>query len=136
MKRVILIIFIVVIAAFLGVWKFVFKKAETSVKSKKADMEVTASELVNAFESDEESANLQYFNKVVLVRGTISEIKSDETGNFIYLKEPESLSGVLCGFDKSIDLPEKIQSGDEVAIKGVCTGYLMDVVLNKCVIEK
>ena len=48
------------------------------------------------------------------------------------LKSPDEISGVICSFDKTA-LPEKLpEIGDTIKIKGMCSGYLLDVVLNKC----
>jgi hypothetical protein len=135
MKRILLIILIVGLVVAFGTWKYVFRKAETSVKSEKAEVEITATELLKSFEVNEDSANARFLNKIILVEGTVAEVKSDTSGYSIYLKEPESVSGVLCGFNKEVKIEKQIKPGDVVIIKGICNGYLMDVVLNKCCIE-
>ena len=54
----------------------------------------------------------------------------------IYLKNPEDAAGIMCGFDKTAIDKSNLKPGDTIRIKGICTGYLMDVVLNKCTLEK
>jgi hypothetical protein len=135
MKKFLLISLIVAAIGTLIVLKITFRKADTSVESKKVDVVITANDLLNAFESDETTANAKYLNKIILVEGIIAEIKADSTSVSVYLKEPEAISGVLCGFNSETEISDKINIGQKIKIKGMCTGYLMDVVLNKCAFE-
>jgi hypothetical protein len=135
MKRIIIIILVVGLVAGVATWKYVFRKAETSVASKKADVEISAKDLLNAYETNEDTANAKFLNKIIQVEGTVAEVKTDTSGYSVYLKEPESVSGVLCGFNKEVKIEKHIKTGDVVIIKGICSGYLMDVVLNKCSFE-
>lgn len=115
---------------------YVFRKADISVASKKPDFVLQASELLKNFTENENAANAMYLDKVLLVKGLVDKISTDSASVSINLKSPEDISGVQCGFDlKSIDLTS-IKQGDSISIKGICTGYLMDVVLNKCSVEK
>jgi competence protein ComGC len=135
MRKWILLLSIVAVLAALIIWKITFRKSDTSVHGKKADIEITATELLNAYETDEAGANEKYLNKIILVEGIIYEVQTDTNGTSVYLKEPDAMSGVLCGFNKETQITVTMHKGDNIKIKGVCTGYLMDVVLNKCSIE-
>jgi hypothetical protein len=135
-KYIVLLILIALAAASaVTVWKYTFRKAESSVVSKKADVEIAASDLLNAFETDENQANTLYLDKIVLVTGKIETVSEDSIGLSVYLKESDSVSGILCSFEKGSVEPSSLQSGNIVRIKGICTGYLMDVVMNKCSLE-
>ncbi len=123
-----------VIIAIVVFW--VFRPASKTVKSKKADVEITAENLIQAYEADEAEANKLYNDKVILVTGTIAGITDDAAVITVTLKNPESISGVLCSFDKNTISKEVFTVGDEVKIKGICNGYLMDVVLNKCFLQE
>jgi hypothetical protein len=136
MKRIILIILALAIVGAFITWKVVFRKSDTSVASKKADVEITADSLFASFEGDETKANSLYLNKIVLVSGLISEVTVTETGYSVYLKNPDDISGILCGFNGKLQNEDNLKTGAVVKIKGICTGYLMDVVLNKCSLEK
>ncbi len=120
----------------IAVWRYTFRASETSVSGKIADIEISASELLNKFENNEDSANIAFLDKIILVTGTVDNIKEDSTGVSVYLKNSESISGVMCSFDRTAINPAKIKSGETLKIKGICTGYLMDVVMNKCSLEE
>jgi type II secretory pathway pseudopilin PulG len=135
MKRTILIIIIVIILAAVAVYLYVFRKTEASVASREADYSVTANDLVNAFETDENAANVKYLDKVVKVQGTVAEINENNNEISVILREPGTTSGVTCSFDESALKKDRLKSGQKVFIKGICTGYLMDVVLNRCALD-
>jgi hypothetical protein len=115
----------------------IFREADSDVGKKTADFEISAKELVENFEMNEDSANSRYLGKIVLIKGNISNISEQDDVVSVYLKADEDLAGVLCSFDpKSINL-QSLKVGNELQIKGICSGYLLDVVLNKCtIVEK
>jgi hypothetical protein len=129
---------IVAIILFVGVWSWVFKKSDVSVGTKKADIEIEAGALVESFETDENAANSKYLNKVIRVTGPVDKIVEGANDVSVYLKKKGESSGVSCNFDKSVFKSKnvKCKTGDLISIKGICSGYLMDVVLNKCAVEK
>ncbi|HJX71563.1 MAG TPA: hypothetical protein VJ346_06415 [Bacteroidales bacterium] len=128
---IILAIFLAVFGAIL-IYLWVFKKTDLSVNLKKADFKISAGELLQSFENDEESANTTFVNKVIIVTGLVDDVSEDSSIITVYLKDKDAISGVLCSFDKSVMSVNKISKGKEISIKGICSGYLLDVVLNKC----
>ncbi len=128
-------IVIIVLAVFIT-WKWVFREADTSVSAQKADISLDAAKLVQDFEMNEDSANTKYLNKVVSISGTVDNLKETENNITVYLKDPGDISGVVCSFDKTTLDTSSVKPGDRVKIKGICSGYLLDVVLNKCAIDK
>jgi predicted aconitase len=88
--------------------------------------------LVQAFESDENAANSMYLDKIVTVTGTVESVTTDTTAVTVYLKESDGLAGVICSFDRKATGISALHNGMQVSIKGICTGYLMDVVMNRC----
>jgi hypothetical protein len=136
MKRfIIALLVLAVLVAYLG-WKWVNRTGDTSVASQKTELEVTSPDLIKDFESNETIANKKYIGKVIGVSGTIAEIKENKTDISVYLKEPNGISGVSCSFSKDAIHQEGLKVGQNIRLKGICSGYLMDVVLNKCAIEK
>jgi hypothetical protein len=122
---------IALVAAFL-VWKYTFRKSETSMVDQKPEFELKASVLIQAFETDETAANQKYLGKVILVSGHIDSITVDSLTIAVNLKESDAAAGVICSFDKNNLNVARLQKGTYVNIKGICTGYLMDVVMNRC----
>jgi hypothetical protein len=130
------ILILIVIALFAVMfWKYTFRKSETSVSEQKAEIEMKASELVQDYEMNENAANQKYIGKIILVSGIVNSIDTDSLSISVVLKESSATAGVMCSFDKNNLDVTRIKPGTSVNIKGVCTGYLMDVVMNKCSLE-
>jgi hypothetical protein len=136
-KRFILpAIILVAIIVFLIVKFYIFKESATSVSSRSAEFKMGAPELLMSFEKDENASNLKYNNKVLLVTGMVDKVTEAEANYTVYLKNQGSTAGVLCSFDKKEFQKNPLRSGDLASIKGICNGYLEDVILNKCAVEK
>jgi hypothetical protein len=131
-----LLLIALAIVAALIVWKWAFKKTEVSVSSKRAEIEIEAAVLTREFEENEEAANVRYLGKVITVSGTVNSVTEDEQNLSVYLKNTEDISGVMCTISKASANTILIKTGDQGKIKGICDGYLMDVKLNKCSLEK
>jgi len=132
---VVLLLIALAIVAALIVWKWVFKKSEVNVSSKKAEIEIEAAVLTREFEENEEAANVRYLGKVITVSGSVNSVTEDQQNLSVYLKNAEDFSGVMCTINKASENAKPIKAGDQVKIKGICDGYLMDVKLNKCSLE-
>jgi hypothetical protein len=114
---------------------YLYNKKPVDVRMIDPDLLVTADSLILEFNSDEVAANLKYLDKVIAVKGIISDIKIDSsTGQAsVILDSGDPISAVTCSFyNDEIGGVQKLSKGILVVIKGKCTGKLMDVVLNNC----
>lgn len=107
------------------------------------DYSITATQLIKEFESDEQSSNGKYWNKVILVDGMVKEIAKDDRGFYsVVLGDTSVMSSVRCSMD-SIHNKESasLQKGTNAAMKGICTGFNRDdllgsdVILIRCVVD-
>lgn len=97
---------------------------ETSIK-------VSAAELFRSFESNETEANKLYLDKVLEVTGKITEVSSNQNGVPVLTLETENIIfGVRCTMEKTESL---VQVGETITIKGICTGYLSDVIITNAI---
>lgn len=127
MKKILIALgLLAVIGGIIGYYQY--NKPVASIENKKADVEVMAGDLVAAYEQDETSANEQYNEKILLVKGIISQITEEDNLNKIFLETENPLSGVICEMEPGQDVGS-LKTGDEVKIKGRCTGFLTDVIL-------
>jgi hypothetical protein len=135
--KYIAIFFSIVIAVLVTVYLIVFRKADDSVAGLNPKYKLSCSVLVNEFEKDEDLANAKYLDKIVEIEGTIAELSSDTSGVHITLHDENATSGITCSFSisQNIDIKE-LKLGSTIVIKGICTGFSMDVTLNKGTIVK
>ncbi len=134
-KVIIIIVAIIVIAAgVLIALKYTFRGHKETEK-KKADIEITATQLLSEFMENEPAANEKFGGKIVEVTGVVGEIEDDESGLKVYLRDEDAFEGVSCAMSEGIAAGD-IKEGENIIIRGECDGMLLDVILKRCVIIK
>lgn len=119
-----------------GVGLYLYNKPHKDIAHATPDFELASAQLFADFETDEAAAQARYLDKVVEVNGTVREVSAAEEGGLNVILNTESdFAGVICQFNaEQAEAAAGLQTGQEVTIKGVCTGMLMDVVLIRCVL--
>lgn len=101
----------------------------------KPDFIVTSSELFDDFLTDEDLANSKYTGKIIFVQGVIEEIIHNEGQTIIILQTDDLFSGISCRVsEKEHSKAVFLKQGQSIRIKGQCSGKLIDIILNNCVI--
>lgn len=113
-----------------GVGLYLFNKPLESTESMKSHYSMAASDLLQAFENNEDEANSKYLDKVIEVNGNVAKMDNKEGTITIYLDADNPLSSVIFQLEHS---ETNIKQGDDITLKGICTGYLMDVVMVRAV---
>lgn len=113
-----------------------YNKPFANMEKAEADATIDAQALYADFEADEAAANTKYLGKVVEVSGTVKEVKKDEAGKIsIILDSGNELAAIVCELDELTQHPKTdFAAGEQIKVKGNCTGILMDVVLVRCVV--
>ena len=120
----------------LGIGLYLYNKQDKNLQKADPDFVITSVDLQMAFEDDEAVALAKYVNKIIEVTGTVESIKAGEGDiTSVVLKTGSGLSSVICTLSSHSD-PAELVSGNEVTIRGECSGFLMDVLLNNCTIIK
>lgn len=97
---------------------------------------VTATELYAQFSSDHIQANQAYLNKVLQVSGRVLTIKNSRYAEpVVILSTGNPLFGVACSLSQAEPSAQPVKPGETITIKGICTGYLSDVVLSNSIIR-
>ena len=135
-KRKYILVFVVLIllAVLYGIKEY--NRKPTDLSKVNPDATISAVALITSFKENEATANKTFLGKTVLVNGIISEIDNEnDTLVNVYLGDSILLEKVSCSMDmtKSEEY-KKLKQGQQISIKGFCTGYLQDVELNRCVI--
>jgi hypothetical protein len=131
-KKIIAAVLILALAGAGYGW-YQYQKAPPDIRKEKGGIEITAIELLKAFQQDERAANTKYVDKILVVAGTVTDVQTDSSGQAtVYLQTNDLLATVTCSLYKDDEGVKKIKAGSSARIKGVCTGMLTDVVLNKC----
>ncbi|WP_299436775.1 hypothetical protein [uncultured Aquimarina sp.] len=137
-KTRIIVIISMLIIALIGtfIYTAVYNKPHIDVSETAPNISIESSVLLDDFLNDETQANSKYLDQIIEISGAISEITTNKDGNgIITLSNENSIGSVICHLspeeNKKINSLKKEQ---KITIKGICTGYLMDVILVKCVL--
>ena len=113
---------------------YMYNLKHTDMAKAKPDFIISALVLQKAFEDDETAASTRYINKILEVTGTIASVKPAENNILsISLVTGSDLSSVICTFPAIAD-PSKFISGNQITLRGECSGFLLDVLLNNCAV--
>ena len=126
-----------VIVAVLGimgiyVW-YLYNKPHLDLRSASPDFTITASLLFSEYNENEKFADDRYIGKVIEVSGIVNSIEIEgETISKITLATDDPLSEIQC--EMVNNTIEHVNRGEEVTVRCMCTGKLIDIILNKCAI--
>ncbi len=107
---------------------------KVSAKGQSADFSYSADQLYQEYKFNERNGDKKFIGKVIEVTGTISEISKDNQGALvILLSADDALGGVLGTLEMSeAEKAAHLKLGKTVTLKGICSGMIMEVVLNRC----
>ncbi|MBC7885710.1 MAG: hypothetical protein H7X99_09560 [Saprospiraceae bacterium] len=123
------ILILIALGIFAGY--YMYNKPHAETQGAKADITINPADLLAAFELDETKANAMYLDKIIEVKGKVKSINEVEQGGSISLDTGNEISSVICEFEHAASI-DGVKVGDEVIIKGFCSGKLMDVILVRC----
>jgi len=126
------IVIIVLILGLSAIW-FIYRMYNKPHRDplSETSIQISASDLYLNYESNETEANELYLDKVVEIKGRIAEITTNqELVPIVVLETDNPIFGVRCTMENPM---VNAQVGDTVTIKGICTGYLSDVIITKSV---
>ena len=113
---------------------YMFNLKHTDMAKAKPDFVITSVLLQKEFEDNESAASIKYINKIIEVNGKIISIKTADNNSVnITLATGNDLSSVICTFPAIAD-PSILKPGNEITLRGECSGFLMDVLLNNCAV--
>lgn len=111
--------------------------SENNYNASKVEICIQSNTLIEAFIDDEKKANDLYINKLLQVTGVVKEINFLNDKNTLILQSTNySDSGIICDIHKSqIKKLTNIKKHQKVILKGICKGFLKDVILLDCYID-
>jgi len=128
-KSIVIVVLILCLSAAWVIYRMYNKPHRDPLAE--ASIKISATELFQNYENDETTANGHYLDKVLEVSGKIAEITTNqELIPIVVLETDNPMFGVRCTMENPI---VNAQVGDSVTIKGICTGYLSDVIITRSV---
>lgn len=121
---------IIIVVAIFGA--SLYNQPHREASDEDAVASVTATELYEAYSSDEQKSNELYLDKVLEVQGTIAAVNKEANDGLSVQLETSSDMGLIVCMLTPDENHSKLNKGSEVKIKGICTGFTLDVVLVRC----
>ena len=113
----------------------IFNKAHRDVTKEKG-VQLSPQSLFDAFKTNEATANTQYLDKAIEMKGEVAEVTTNQEGKVVVnFKTNDPFFVINCTFKTN---PGPLQPGTTITFKGICTGYIPDanVVINEGVLIK
>ncbi len=135
LKKIIIIVLIIAVLLALYFYKE-YNRKPADISDVQPVTKVKATIIINQYENDEISANHIYLGKTIQVKGTITEIiNQHDTLTNVLIGDTGSMHKVSCLLDRRhTGLINQYKAGQQIIIKGICTGFLLDVELDRCVV--
>ncbi|WP_343912349.1 OB-fold protein [Aquimarina litoralis] len=128
-------LFISLCVLSISVYYVIFDEEHINVIATEPELHLSSRSLVASFSKNEQNANDNYKNKVVEVTGSIKEISYLNNRSTLILEGNTRSSSIICDIQPNHKMKlKKLKEGDTITIKGVCKGYLKDVILLNCVL--
>ena len=145
-KKIIRIILISLLIVIAGVAFYAYKefnRKQKDLTGMRPEFTVSAVDFIKEFGINEKAVNKKYLDKVIEVNGIVKESIKDEKGFCtIVLGDTLAMSSVRCSMDSMHNgVLKNILKGNNLSIKGMCTGYNADellgadIILNRGVIS-
>lgn len=130
------LLYLALAAAVIGgaIGYYMWNKPHENIAAAKADLQVSAADLFAQFTADEAGANAKFLDKTVEVSGTV---KASGNNSVTLDAGGDAMFGVVCALDPATQHAKTtFAAGEQVVLKGKCSGLNMDVQLNRCVVVK
>jgi len=96
---------------------------------------ITASKLYKEYNSNEIAADEKYKGKIIEVTGVIRDIGNDIMDNaYITLVGDEYFGDIQCYFNEK-SVVAKLSKGKRITVIGSCSGLMMNVQINNCIVK-
>jgi hypothetical protein len=133
-------IFILALIAALGVAAlayYQYQRPVSSISGEEPQATFTSEALFDYFTEHETIATKDLNGKIVQVSGTVVEVLANsDSSTTVVLGSEHPVFGVKCRFEPGSLNDIKPMSGEQIEIKGICTGMTADVEMNQCVYLK
>lgn len=103
-----------------------------------ADISVSSKELFSVYDKNEINGDNKYKGKILVVRGVVESVGRDFANNiYISLEGDGFIRHVQCFFNEEhVDEVGDVESGSVIEVRGMCSGMVLNVMIEDCEIVK
>lgn len=113
-----------------------FKSSEKNLEKESALVSINSDDLVTSFFNDEAKSNKHFTGKIIEVTGSVKEISFINERITLILKSNINSFGVICDINTTqLEKIVQLKKNQKIIVKGICKGFLKDVILLNCYID-
>jgi len=121
------------------IWLIIFlynyNKPHADVQSSKPVYNLSAEELIGEYQKNEQATTEKYAEKIITIVGKVSQISTSDGKSVITINSENLDSSIICNMQAKESMKVlQLKSEQVVKIKGICSGYLLDVMMLKCIL--
>ena len=140
-RKILAAMFLIGIAGALYTWFFVYNKPHPDYEKLAAEHHFESKALFEQYRSDKAAADSHITGRMVSINGHVDQIEQNGEQTILVFVFDNGMfgdEGIRCTLlDNYRTLAEGLEPGNQVKVKGYCTGYNeTDVILEKCTIQK
>lgn len=111
-----------------------YHETEMDMMKAPTEIQISSKNLVSSFLANENLANTRYVEKTIEVHGVVMDITFLNDRYTVFLQGGDEFC-LMCDMQADqIEKVKRIRPGQEVLMKGICKGFLMDAILLNCVL--
>lgn len=134
MKKYLLYFVLLLLLGVGGMYYYTQRDSRNDIVNRKPSEEISAVALLQAFEQDEKVAEDRFLGKTIEVSGQVQSIDTNTEKTTITLDTGDPISAIVCEMNNNLKTDfSQIMEGQDLALKGECSGKLMDIILVNCV---
>ncbi len=117
------------------IYQAIFSRQFKSIKNTKSNFCITANELLQEYQKNEKQSDKKYTNKIITIYGNVKNVSHLNNRRTIILNNNTS-SNIICDLDDNETTNiDTLKINQQLYIKGICKGYLKDVILLNCFLD-
>lgn len=126
----ILIAFLVLVGIGAGFYWYIATEKFADTKDRQAAYTVNAIDFIREFEKNDSLANKKYTDKIITVKGMVSEIEAaDTTVNIKFIDTASGSYAIFAFQEQYVSEAKTLKVGDSASIKGSCSGGVLSEIL-------
>ena len=121
-KIIFAVVAVMLVAGALAAW-YIFNEKFTAMAEREAAYVVEVNDFIKEFEANDSSANAKYREKIVSIRGVVSDIETIDSTMNLKMVADSGNSYVIFAFEPAAHQALKgVTPGSEIVVKGSCSG--------------
>jgi len=133
-SHIVLLFALIVVGGTFIVFKWA-NKPVADVSEAVCEIKISAGELYDAFANNESAADSIYSGNLIEVYGKVKSISAEGSNKSLIFGTNDLLFGIDCAIDPTHhDKLKSLVEGQDVTVRGECSGILSDVVMVRCII--